>query len=208
MEIELTDESEVRGGDALEPRTSHRVPLIDGRELAPNVYYVESGSLTGYIEKRTEYNDDRVMVSGHMNRKLRNFTEAFDRVYKDKMAHTTPFEDVDDLPLGRFGILIRTSRAMETRAEALEVIYKLAAIVSELLPSEYAAHIIDENKNISIRVGLGIYNEATLWSDGYREMRHHEPLLEEIADTLSSLTARDPVWFPFWEWPKEWVRPT
>jgi len=199
---EITHEYEERGHDVLWPTPSEH-DLVDGAELVHGVYYVESVSPLGYLEHNQDFNDSRVMVAGHINKAMRNFAEVFDKVYRDKLTSHTPFDDVDDLPLGRFGIVLRTIKGMETRAIATRVICELAPLIGRELPDGYAAHIVDEGRNIAIRIGFGEYNRKTLWSDGKEEMKQNELLLERIAEILSEETGRDCLWMPFWEWPEE-----
>jgi hypothetical protein len=170
------------------------------RELASGVYFVESGSIYGYQEgEPTE--GDRVMVSGHASRWYRDYAKAFEMAFEPRLKMTR-FTDPDDAPFFRFGILVRSRPGrVSSKRELSRLLEDLAAWISERLPRDWAAHLVEEGRGYSVRINMGNYEQETQFTDAIGELKGHKRLLDDILDKISGYHGGDdPLWFPFWEW--------
>jgi len=178
----------------------------ESRALARNVYFVDRGSQVGFEEKNELPDVERHMISGNMNRSFRDYAVALSKGIENKLKGTR-FTDPEDAPVFRFGILMR-SEQYDTAAIVDGIIGRLGVELSKMLPEGYAAHLISEGKNFSVRISLGSYTEPTIYSDALLEMKAQRRLLDDIMDLVKVAGGRaesltDPYWWAFWEW-EEW----
>lgn len=171
-------------------------PVSFPHEIARNVYYIEKGSPSGFDES-TSIDRERFMMSSNANSiHNRNFEGAFKEAFIEHLRHT-PFEDADDVPLFRFGILIRPRRMMTVR-EVTDSIRKLGEALANILPKDYVAHIVDEGKVYSVRIGIGSNTDPTTYTEAKEEFMANQTLLNNIVDEIAG-TAGDIIWFSFWD---------
>jgi len=205
-EEELSLEDEERGDETQRPRASR---LVDGAEIARNVYYVTPASLTGYLERNEEQETDLLMIAGNMNIERTNMVRKFELALLGNLQQRTPYDDPDDMGIGRFGIVIRTVKGISVVRDKADVIRDLAEVLSANMPADnYAVHIVDEGRNLSIRLSIGEYNEWTTWSlTGFDELVNAEAWFKQAFEDITDVTdAHDLAWFPFWEWDSEEVK--
>lgn len=167
--------------------------------LAPNVYYVDISKFEDYAEVVGDDEDEperyTTSTSG-MHPFNDNYLQLFKQAFFD-YTKKTRFEDMDDVPIFRYGLVIRSVRP-RSGEEVKELVYQFADFLKDMLPRGASAHIVDEDKYISVRLGLGRYQKPTTFSQAYEYMKRNKELIWNFKrGALDYL--EDMVWFEFWD---------
>lgn len=167
--------------------------------LAPNVYYVDITKFEDYYEDDTDDEEEieRYTTStAGMHPFNDNYLALFKQAFFD-YTKKTRFEDMDDVPIFRYGLVVRSVRP-RSGAEVKELVYKFAEFLKDMLPRGTSAHIVDEDRYISVRLGLGRYREPTTFSQAYEYMRRNKELIWNFKRGAMDYLD-DMVWFEFWD---------
>jgi hypothetical protein len=166
-------------------------PIVKNR-----VYIIQTADTRGYTEGK-EPEKDRVRVSSHGNKQIKDFHKVFAGAFKGALR-STPFDDADDAPISRYGISFRVPEINNMNLAKAS----LREWLNLNLPPHASAHLVEEDSSISVHLNFGKYDDQSLASEAARDLKKQTRFIRDAMDKTRDFTdyTDDYIWFAFWDW--------